>query len=471
MILSTKEKIRAEMNQIAAKRGDMIRKNNYYYKRLISFLRFNIPEGASVLEIGCGTGHLLKHLNPSKGAGIDFSPEMINIARRENPEFDFHIMDAEELSLDQKFDYILLSDTVGYFEDVQKAFESLQKVTHARTRIIITYINFLWMPVLSLAEILGLKMKASRNNWMNIRDISNLLEISGFEEIRSGKMMLLPAGIPVVSFLVNKYLANLPLLNDLCLVSFIISRPVQQETREMSVSVVVPARNEKGNIAGIVERIPAMGTGTEVIFVEGNSGDDTLEEIIRVCSEYGGPLALKHFVQPGKGKADAVRKGFEEASGEVLMILDADMTVPPEDLMKFYECVAAGRGEFLNGSRLVYPLEKEAMRTLNILGNKFFSVMFSWILDQSIKDTLCGTKVFTRTDYEKIKHAKSFLGDFDPFGDFDLIFGAAKSNLAFREIPIRYKARVYGETNISRFRHGWMLLKMTLFAMNKFKFV
>lgn len=465
-----KESVRAEMDGIASLRASQIERNSYYYKRLIEFLRFNIPPGKSVLEVGCGTGHLLSHLRPSRGIGIDISPGMIGIAKEMNPEFEFHVMDAEDMKLNEKFDFIIMSDTIGYLEDVQLSFESVLKLCHSGTRFIITYINFLWIPVLSIAEAMNLKMKAGRNNWMSIQDTENLLAVAGFESIRSGRTTLFPLGIPLVSDFINKYPGNLPLLNSLCLMSFIIAKPHAYGSEPLSTSVVVPARNEKGNISQIVERIPSMGRETEVIFVEGNSSDDTLEEIKKVCGQYSGPLKLKYFVQDGKGKADAVRKGFGECKGDILMILDADMTVPPEDLSKFYECLTRGRGEFLNGSRLVYPLEKDAMRTLNILGNKFFSLMFSWILNQSIKDTLCGTKVFRRSDYEKIKSARSFLGDFDPFGDFDLIFGAAKANLKFREIPIRYKARVYGETNISRFRHGWMLLKMTFYAMNKFKF-
>ena len=466
-----KEQIKKEMDQIAPERSRLIRNNSYYYERLLKFLKFNIPENKSIIEIGCGNGFLLKHLRPSRAVGIDFSSEMISCARELNPEYEFHIMDAETLEITEKFDYVIISDTIGYLEDVQKVFENVHKLCHSETRVIITYINFLWLPLLSLAELLGLKMKASRNNWMNIRDISNLLSIAGFEEIRSGKMTLLPVGFPLLSDFINDYPANLPLINSLCLMSFIISKPITRRLEEKSVSVVVPARNERGNIEHIVRRIPVMGKETEIVFVEGHSDDNTYEEIQRVCKSYSGPLTLKYYIQNGKGKADAVRKGYAESSGDILMILDADMTVPLEDLSKFYDCLVNGRGEFLNGSRLIYPLEKDAMRTLNMIGNKFFSVMFSWILNQNIKDTLCGTKVFTRSDYEKIKSAKSYLGDFDPFGDFDLIFGAAKSNLKFREIPIRYKARVYGETNISRFKHGWMLLKMTFYAMNKFKFI
>lgn len=459
------------MDLVAKDRNKWINRNKYYYEKLTEFLKFSIPENSSIIEIGCGTGYILRSLNPSRAVGIDSSPEMIRIASENNPGFSFFEMNAEEISLNEKFDFVIISDTIGYFEDVQKVFLQIQKLCDENTRVIITYINFLWLPMLNIAEKLRLKMPQLRNNWLNILDITNLLQLSNFEVVKSGRKILFPLYIPFVSEFLNRYISNLPLFNSLCLTENITARKIRLEKTSVSVSVVVPARNEKGNIEQIVSRIPEMGSHTQVIFVEGNSNDNTYEEIQRVCGEYKGNLELLNFRQNGTGKADAVRKGFENSTGDILMILDADISVPPEDLIKFYNAISEDKGEFLNGSRLVYPLEKDAMRTLNILGNKFFSVMFSWILNQRIKDTLCGTKVISRNNYEKLKSLKNFLGDFDPFGDFDLIFGAAKLNLKFVEIPVRYKARVYGETNISRFRHGFMLLKMTLYAMNKFKFI
>ncbi|MDZ4712993.1 MAG: glycosyltransferase [bacterium] len=465
-----KEKVIKQMDELSSERAKWIKKNKYYYKNLTDFLKFNIPENSKVMEIGCATGFLLDQLKPSFGAGIDLSPEMIKIAKTNYPDYHFYVMDSDNITLYEKFDYIIISDTIGYFEDIQRSLDQIYRLCHSETRIIITYINFLWLPVLDLAETLKLKMPQLRSNWLDIRDIANLLQLSNYDVIKTGKKFLIPVNIPLVSNFINKFVANLPLLNRLCLNRFIISKISQTENLPDTVSVVVPARNEKGNIEQIVNRIPQMGRHTEIIFVEGNSTDDTYEQIKLICEKYSQQFDLKFTKQDGKGKADAVRKGFEMATGEILMILDADMTVPPEDLSKFYEAISKGKGEFLNGSRLVYPLEKDAMRTLNIIGNKFFSIMFTWILNQRIKDTLCGTKVITKDNYEKLKIAKKFLGDFDPFGDFDLIFGAAKMNLKFAEIPIRYKARVYGETNISRFKHGWMLIKMTFFAMRKFKF-
>ncbi len=469
-----KLKISEAMDAISLKRDRYIRRNKYYYKDMIKFLEFNIPEGKRILEIGCGTGYVLNALKPSRGVGIDISAGMIAKAAEKYPHLEFIRMDAENLSLDEQFDYIIISDTLGYLEDIQKAFKEMKKATHPGTRIIITFHNFLWQPVLKLAEKLRLKMPQMRLNWLNKRDIINLLLLEGFDIVKLGRRFLFPKFFPLLSWFVNKYVAFLPLFNRLCITGFIVSRPfvpAPPDNPLYSVSVIVPARNEKGNIENAVKRMPRMGKHTQVIFVEGHSTDDTLAEIRRVCEVYKDQWDLKYAVQEGKGKADAVRKGFSIASGDIFMILDSDLTVPPEDLPKFYNAIATGKGEYINGSRLVYPMEKQAMRMLNIFGNKFFSLMFSWLVGQPLKDTLCGTKVISKENWHRLDANRSYFGDFDPFGDFDLIFGSAKANLKIVEIPIRYRAREYGETNISRFRHGWLLLQMVFFAMNKIKFV
>jgi glycosyltransferase involved in cell wall biosynthesis len=287
---------------------------------------------------------------------------------------------------------------------------------------------------------------------------------------------LFPVNIPFMSYIFNKYLAGLPFLRKLCITNYVISKPLpllsaDEYTVKYSVSVVVPARNEAGNIENLILRIPHMGSHTEIIFVEGHSTDNTWKTIQEIAEKYGSTHDIKIARQDGKGKGDAVRKGFEMARGDILIILDADLTVPPEDLPKFYDALASGMGEFINGSRLVYNMDAKAMRFLNLLGNKFFSMMFTWLLDQRFKDTLCGTKALFRKDYEHLKNGRAFFGDFDPFGDFDLIFGASKLNLKIIEVPIRYRERTYGRTNISRFRHGLLLLKMCAFAAKKIKFI
>jgi SAM-dependent methyltransferase len=469
-----KQKLILQMNNVAQQREKWIRKNKYYYKNLVSFLKYNIPDQSKILEIGCGTGYLLSQLNPSRGVGIDISPDMIREAKLLHSEFEFIHLDAENLFLEEKFDFIIISDTIGYLEDIQKVFIQLQRVVTPETRIIITYINFLWLPILNIAERIGLKMPNKRLNWLDLNDNANLLKLADYDIIKTGKRFIFPFYFPLLSWLFNRYIANLPLFNSLCLNQFIIARSTisnQPLNKNLSVSVIIPARNEKGNIENAIKRMPSMGHHTEIIFIEGNSTDDTLMEIKRVCEKYSSIIDVKYATQDGKGKGDAVRKGFAMAKGDILMILDADLTVQPEDLPKFYYALSSGKGEYINGTRLVYPMEDQAMRTLNMLGNYFFSIMFSWLVGQRLKDTLCGTKVMSRKNYEKLIANRSYFGEFDPFGDFDLIFGSSKLNLKIVEIPIRYKAREYGETNISRFKHGWLLLKMTFFAMGKIKFI
>jgi len=457
---------------IAPKRDSWKKRNFYYWNYLENFISSLIPANSSVLHIGSGTGNLLNKINSSKKIGIDFSSNMVAIAKNKYPNINFLVMEAENITLKEKFDYIILSNFVGYLEDIDRVFREVYKASHSNTKIIITYYSFFWQPVLDIGEKIGLRMPQPQQNWLSKEDITNLLFLSGLEAFKTGQKLLFPRYIPLVSTFLNKYIANLPIIKNLCLTNYIIARPIPIENQqEYSVSVVIPARNESGNIENAILRTPKMGKMTELIFIEGNSTDNTWEKIQEMEQKYKDSIHIQIARQDGKGKGDAVRKGFDMATGDILMILDADLTVPPEDLPKFYDAIASGKGEFINGSRLVYNMDKKAMRPLNLLGNKFFSLMFTWLLDQRFKDTLCGTKVIFKKDYELLKKGRKFFGDFDPFGDFDLIFGASKLNLKIIEIPIRYKERTYGSTNISRFRHGALLLHMCLFAAKKIKFM
>ncbi|MDO8499679.1 MAG: glycosyltransferase family 2 protein [bacterium] len=381
---------------------------------------------------------------------------------------------ARTLNSQARFDYVVMDHLIGHMNDVQQGFEALHKVTDEHSRIVITYHNYLWEGALKLAEFLHLKKTQPTQNWLARQDIINILSLAHFEVVKQGSLILIPIYIPLISNFANRYLARLPLLKQLCLIEYLVARerPRSYSDKEYSVSVIIPARNEAGNIEAAVTRLPNLGTKTEIIFVEGGSKDETKAAIARVMEKYKDSKTIISLDQgTGVGKGDAVRRGFAAATGDIVMILDADLTVPPEDLPKFYQAIRNRTGEFVMGTRLVYPMEQGAMRFLNILGNKFFSAAFSWLLDQPLKDTLCGTKVMFRADYEELARNRNYFGDFDPFGDFDLIFGAAKLNLKILEIPIRYQARTYGTTNISRFRHGWLLLKMTIFAARKMKFI
>jgi SAM-dependent methyltransferase len=461
--------------RIASKRIRERYRHRYYWNDITYYCNYFSHETFSVLEVGCGTGELLNDIRAGRKTGIDFSRSVIQEAQKQYPHLDLRVMEAENIRLDEKYDLIILSNLIGYLEDVQAVLEQLQKVCHERTKIIVSYHNHFWEPLLRLAEKLGLKTKTPQLNWLTRMDVRNLLFLAGFECYRESRRMLLPINIPLLSPFANKFLAKLPLIRLLCINTYSFAKPLAQVTEHIhekySVSIVIPARNESGNIENGLLRIPRFGKWQEIIFVEGNSTDDTWDKIKEVEKKYAATHRIKITKQEGKGKNDAVRKGFSIAEGDILMILDADLTMPPEDLPKFYEAIASNKGDFINGCRLVYPMEKEAMRFLNMLGNKFFSQAFTWLLEQPFKDTLCGTKVIFRNDYDRLVTNRKFFGDFDPFGDFDLIFGAYKLNLKIQELPIRYRERTYGSTNISRFKHGLILLRMCAFAARKIKFV
>jgi 2-polyprenyl-3-methyl-5-hydroxy-6-metoxy-1,4-benzoquinol methylase len=467
-----KQELINRFNKLAEQRKTWINKNRYYYEDQTRYYRFLVPEGLSVLELGCGTGDLLHELKPRRGVGIDFSGEMLKRAMERYPELEFHEADIENLgNWGETFDVLILADVVGHLQDIEETFRSLRSFCHFETRVIVSYYNFLWEPILRLGERFGQKMPQQHQNWLSTEDISNLLRLAGYEEIKTECRLLVPKGIRWFNDFINRFFAPLPGICRLCLCRYVVARPSGlREKKAFSTTVLIPCRNEKANVEAAVARLPSFGEHQEIIFVEGGSTDGTREEIQRMMEKYP-EKDIKLVVQEGREKGDAVRSGFSLAKGDILMILDGDLTVPPEDIPKFYRALADDVGEFINGCRLVYPMEKQAMRLLNLVGNRFFSFMFTWILNQRFKDTLCGTKALFRRDYEKIQANRHYFGDFDPFGDFDLIFGASKLNLKVAEVPIRYRERTYGSTNISRFRHGWLLLRMTMFAYLKIKAV
>jgi SAM-dependent methyltransferase len=428
-----------------------------------------------VLEWGCGPGDLLAALKPSRGLGVDISPKMVERARSRHSaaNLEFREGDLHELSLDEKFDVILLDYLPGYLKDIHQCSANLRNACHARTRIYVLTLNNVWKPLLNIGKLFGLVTKQPDDtNWISHSDLSNILELNGFEVVRNSSEQLLPFRLPVFSAFFNSFLVRLPFFRHFGMSEVVIARPLAKPEieGEISCSVVVPARNESGNIRAALERIPVLGKKTEIIFVEGNSLDDTWEVIQHEVEAYEGPHALKFLQQPGKGKWDAVFAGFEVAEGDVLVIQDGDLTAPPEDLPKFYQAIAEGHCEFANGCRLVYPMESKAMRFLNLLGNKFFAASLSFVLGQNLKDSLCGTKMMLRSDYLRLLRRIEVLGDFDPFGDFNLLFGSAMLDLRIRDVLVRYRDRQYGDTNISRFRHGLILLQMTWFGLRKIKF-
>jgi SAM-dependent methyltransferase len=468
-----KQAIRRLHDGFAPERARWLERASFFHKEDLLYLKFLIPEGARVLELGCGNGHLLAALKPSFGVGVDFSAAMISEARQAYPRLSFLVGDIEDgdliKSLPGPFDVILVADTLGELDDCQHLFDSLHDLCTRDTRVVVVYFSHLWYPILKLSEMFGLRMPQPAQNVLSPADIRVLAALADFETVKTEIRMLMPVWLLGLGRLINRFVAPFPLIRSGCLRHYSVCRSLRRTDGGMkSATVVVPARNERGNIAAVVQRTPRFIDDLEIIFVEGHSEDGTWEEIESVIADHR-HVDIKAMRQPGQGKADAVFAGLDAARGDVLMILDADLTVLPEQLPKFWQAMNSGKGEFVNGSRLVYPIENEAMRFLNLVANKSFAIIFTWLLSQRVTDTLCGTKALRRADYRRLKAQWGCFGDFDPFGDFDLIFGASKLGLKIIEIPVRYTSRTYGETQISRFRHGLLLLRMVLIAFLRIK--
>jgi SAM-dependent methyltransferase len=471
-----RQRTRNHLVQIAPRRESWINRNRYYYELLSRLLRFLVEPGKKVLSVRCGTGNLLAVVRPSTGKGVEICDEMAAIAQQRNPCFEFAVAfpDKQEFQQafkpDEKFDYILFND-IGDTVDLLQALRNLKPLCQRHTRVLIITYNHLWEPFVTFAEWVGMKVPRTEQNWLSTLDIANLLKLAGFEALETHRIVILPKYVPLVSAFLNRFCARLPLLKRLCMTQVVVGRlvppPVSKE--ELSVSVIVPCKDEKGNVEDAAQRIPRLGRQTEIIFCDDQSSDGTAEEVLRVQSLYPEKnIRLDHG--PGVCKSRNVWTGFDAARGDILIILDADLTTIPEELPYFIDVIASGQAEFVNGSRLVYPVPKGAMTTANMLGNKFFSVAFTYLLGQRVKDTLCGTKVFWRSDWERIKPMLGSWGVEDRWGDYELLFGAAKLNLRILDMPVHYQERIYGSTKMTRvFRNGFVMLKMCWHGFLKLK--
>ena len=471
-----RQSARQHLAAIASRRESWITRNRYYYGLLTRLLRFVVEPDKMVLSVRCGTGYHLAAVSPKRGKGVDICPEMVQIARQRNSSFDFAVAfpDKDEFRElfrpREKFEYILFSN-IGDTVDVLQALRNFRPLCLRQTRVLIESYNHLWEPLVRIAEWLGMKVPRTEQNWLSTADIRNLMKLAGFEALETHRIVILPKYVPLLSAFLNRFCARLPLFKRLCMTQVIVGRlmPPSVPKEELSVSVIVPCKDEKGNIEDAAQRIPQLGGRTEIIFCDDASADGTAEEVLRVQSLYPDKdIRLEHG--PGVCKSRNVWTGFDAATGDILMILDADLTTIPEELPYFMDVIASGQAEFVNGSRLVYPVPKGAMTAANMLGNKFFSAAFTYLLGQRVKDTLCGTKVLWRSDWERIKPTLGTWGIEDRWGDYELLFGAAKLNLKILDLPVHYQERIYGSTKMTKvFRNGLIMLKMCWHGFLKLK--
>ena len=420
-------------------------------------------------EISVCTRYFERVISLSRGSQ-DESPLYQMIEAPEHDVVESLNTAIEKLKASPDYSAVLLNGTFNHEHDIEGVLRTLWEAMSRTSRVVAVMYNPYLRGLYRLANKWGIRQGEEPSTFVTSVDLQNIAKLAGFEVVRARPVGFVPWRLGGVGSLINRALAAVPFVRYLGLAWVVILRPIKPESRKPSLSIVIPARNERGNIESALTRMPDLGVVPEIIFVEGHSSDGTWEEIERVAEKYCDKFPIQCFKQTGKGKVDAVRLGFSKANGELLTILDADLTMPPELLGRFYEAWCSGLADFINGNRLVYPMEGEAMKFLNWLGNIFFAKALSFVLDSRLGDSLCGTKLVSKRDYARFIAWRRDFGDFDPFGDFELIYPACSLGLGVVDVPIRYRDRVYGTTNIRRFYHGMMLFKMTWFGLCHIKF-
>lgn len=450
-------------------------KQREFHLQLLQHFRHHIPKGSRVLEWGCSYGDLLRCLEPSRGLGIDFSEAMVRKARTSagDSTCEFRVGDVLGSEVAEGFDHIICDYLLGYVPDIQAALEKIKRSTHPHTRLHITALNTSWKHALPVAEKLGWAMPQPASNWLSLQDITNLLELTGWEVVSRQTIQLLPFNVAWLGNLCNRVLVRLPFLRHFGATMAVTARPriPPRLDGEITCSVVVPVIYETGDIRAALERIPRLGRRTEIIFVDCGSTEGTWAAIEKEAVAHVGPHLVRAVRHSGSEKREAICAGFAVARGDVLAILDSSSAMPADDLARSFDLIESGRADVVIGDSLVYPIPSESKRIWDIIKDHFFAIAFGYVLGQPVKDSLCGTKMLLRSDYERLLERIKPFGDFDPFGDFNLLYGSALLDLRIRDIPVRYKDRTYGETNISRFSHGKMLLKMVWFGLKNLKWV
>lgn len=460
----SKEQIRSYFKQIAPQWDYWRNKNRFYHQSMRDLVRGMVPPNADVLEFGSGSGDLLADLEPRRGVGLNLAQELTDQAKRKHPNLQFFTVDVDQTACPPKFspNVIVMTNMLDYVHDVWDQMESMAGLISEETLLVITTNNPLWSPILRTASRLKLRVPDSPRNFITNKDICGVLRLHGFDIVEEGLAVAVPKKIPVISGMANALLPELPVLRFSSSIQYVAARP-HTPRQPLSCSVIVPCHNEAGNIAECIRRVPRMGCSTEIVVVDDGSTDDTAQRVAEVMRT--DPRVRLIVFDKNQGKANAVRAGFDAAKGDIVMILDADMAVMPEDLPKFIRPLQQGTADFVNGTRLIYPMQGEAMRTINYLGNKAFCYLASWVMRQRVSDALCGTKALFKRDYERMP-----LGGRERWGDFDFLFGAARLRLRVLEVPVHYQERRAGHSKMRVLRDGWLFLKACMHGWRMLRF-
>lgn len=452
-MIPNKEEVRNHFEAIAVEYDYWKKRNNYYYSLLKGFFKKHIPAGSSVVEFGCATGDILASCQPKRGLGIDLSEAFVELARKKHPQYQFIAADAEKFSGEEKFDFCIMSDLLDHVSDIPAVIERAHEILKPGGKLIISTINPLWNPVFGVLERLHMKMPEGPHCFIPNRFIEFFCQMNGFKTTK-GALIFIPVRIPLISPLLNKIMPRVPVILETCWVQTLVAQKLQGPQKKTSCTILITVYNEEKNIEACIRRIPALNREYEILVVNDGSTDATASIVDKLQREFK-DLRMISFEQ-NKGKAIAVEKGIEEARKDAVVILDADMAVAPEEIPLFLEPLDTNVADFVNGTRLVYDMEKKAMAQIRRIANYTLALMFSAVIKCRITDTLCGTKAFLKKNFMGIKISE------ERWGDLVLLCAASSKGLRIAEIPISYHTRIAGESKMRFFSDGALFMRYTL---------
>lgn len=427
-------------------------KKRFFRECIIDFLQHSIVEGKRILIIGGNISEEAIRFAPSYSAelfsGKDAFPGRASGGYQNVTYLNKGLLDFEA---DETYDYIIFYESLNYEGDLYSIFRKLKKIIHRDSKVFVIEINPFILFLLKILSRVGLLVPDFKRNMLHLSDLENLVNIFGFDIVDKGYRFAVPFKIFGLGDVINSILPRVSLLRNFCFGQYIVFRlhPLEAGKQNLSCSVVVPCHNEEGNIADCIARIPNFGAWREIIVVDDGSTDRTKDMVKKIMRGRSDIRLISYEKNCGKGYA--VNIGWQEAKGDVFMMLDCDSTTPPEELALFHEAMEYG-AEFVNGTRVIYPREKNSIPFFNRLGVTFFAHLISWITQKRISDTFCGTKVFLKK-YWNCFQIKEFL-----WGDWDLFFTAARYRMKMLELPVHYKTRKHGVTKMRPVKHGIILL-------------
>jgi SAM-dependent methyltransferase len=452
--MDTKEKVKSHFTTIAAEYDYWKKKNSYYYSSIKDFFRSNIPTGSRVIEFGCATGEILAHCRPANGLGLDLCADLIERAKAKFPQYGFQVQDVEKFVSDEKFDYCIMADLLDHITDIPAVIGNAYNSLNPGGKLAISTINPLWNPVFALLEKLRLKMPEGPHCFIPNRYLEFFCRMAGFEVISKGSLLFIPVRIPLLSGFLNFIMPRLPLVYRFCWVQTLVVKKVTRQQKKMSCSVMIPVYNEADNIEECIRRIPALDRDYEILVINDGSQDRTGSILERLTKEIP-QLRVVTFPE-NRGKAHAVEEGISAAQKEIIIILDADMAVAPEDIELFIEPLEMGLADFVNGTRLIYTMEKKAMDQIRQIANFSLALLFSFCIKSRITDTLCGTKSFFKKDFQGITISE------ERWGDLVLLWSAREKGLNIAEIPVNYYTRKSGESKMKFLSDGMKFMSYTV---------